>query len=150
MCHFLVHYTSKIPNYLNCAILEIFWADFFLMFQFLKLVNLLIQYYPFSKGKNGKESPFAAEHIQAGRFLLFQAMIGYISSNHGACYIKQTEHRSQRPAARTPGMLWWFAMFVNDFCNDSPTFCCENVLYLREKISIHLSSYEKKKRKEAY
>ena len=71
----------------------------FLMFQFINRVNLLIQYYPFSKGKHGKESPFAAEHTQAGRFLLFQAMIGYIYFNHGACYIKQTEHRSQWPAA---------------------------------------------------
>ena len=40
---------------------NIFKRKFF-MFQFINLINLLIQYYPFSKGKHGKENPFAAEH----------------------------------------------------------------------------------------
>ena len=37
--------------------------------------------------------------LKQGAFFLFQAVIGYISSNHGTCYIKKLEHRPQRPAA---------------------------------------------------
>jgi len=53
------------------------------------LVLLLIQNYAFSKPKHGKESRFAAKYIEAGRFLLLQAVVSYISSNIGACYIKK-------------------------------------------------------------
>ena len=35
-------------------------------------------------------------------------------------------------------MPCWFAIFVNAFCNETVAFCCENVLYLREK-NLHAS-----------
>ena len=40
------------------------------------------------KAKTLEESCFTAKLIEDGRFFLFQDVIGYISSNHGACYIK--------------------------------------------------------------
>ena len=66
---------------------------------------------------------------------VFQAVIGYISSNHGACYINKQQHRSQRPAAQMPGMQFRFALFVNGFCNEAMAICRENVPYLQEKNS---------------
>ena len=34
-------------------------------------------------------------------------------------------------------------MYVNAFCNEEVAICCENGLYLLEKISMHLTRYEK-------
>jgi len=41
------------------------------------LVLLLIQNYPTSKEKQGKESCFTTKLIEAGHFFLLQAVIGY-------------------------------------------------------------------------
>ena len=82
MCYFLENYGPKVHNSLKSS-----------------LVLLLIQSCPFSKRKHKKGSCFGAKYIEAGCFFLFQAVIGYISSSHGVCYIKNIEHRSQWPAA---------------------------------------------------
>ena len=42
--------------------------------------------------------------IQTGAFFLFQAVIGFFSSNHGACYIKTRAHAPNGQQHRTPGM----------------------------------------------
>ena len=60
----------------------------FLIKQQFSLVLLLVQNYPSSKQKYGKESCFADKWIKAEYFALFHAVIGYISSNHDVCFIK--------------------------------------------------------------
>lgn len=64
----------------------------------------------FNVAKHVKESCFAAKQIEAGRSFLFQAVIGYISTNHGAYHIKKTW--AQVPTASSIGMPSWFATFL--------------------------------------
>ena len=91
-------YVPKIPDYAN-------FNQKFLLFQFIKLAiffgftlntNLSI-----FKAKTRERKLFCHQINRGGAlfFFLFQAVIGYISSNHGMCYVKKLEHRSQQPAA---------------------------------------------------
>lgn len=74
--------------------LQVFFFFFYTKLSILKL-----------KRKHGKHS--CAElcgkkwqnKSEKGAFFLFQAVFGYISSNHNTCYMKELVHRSQRPAA---------------------------------------------------
>ena len=81
------------------------------MFQFIKLAKLVWFYFyykivHFQHEKMGKKVVLPPNKSKQGAFL-FQAVIGYISSNHGSCYIKKT--RAQ--VARTSNALL-IAIFV--------------------------------------
>lgn len=99
------------------------------------MVLLSIQIYPFSKRKHEKESAKS----KGGRFFLFQAVTGYVSFNHGACY----KNRAQVPTASSIECLE--CLYGCDICerywNKAVAICCDKALYL---ISIHLSRYEEK------
>ena len=79
MRYLTANYAPKIPNY--ARIVQYFYAKIFNVQIFFGL-TFIMQNYPFSKRKQGKESRFAAKHIEAGHFFLFQAVIGYVSSNY--------------------------------------------------------------------
>ena len=80
-----------------------------------------------------------------GRFFLFQAVIGYISSNHGVCHIKKT--RAQVPTVSSIERLeclvdlrylWTLFAMKRWLLAAKMYYIC------RAKISMHLSRYEKK------
>ena len=67
---------------------------------------VLPETYPFSKRKQRKrekESCFAAKS-KPEHFFLFQAVIVFFSSNHGAFCIKTRAHAPNGQQHRTPGM----------------------------------------------
>ena len=91
-----------------------------LIFQFIKLASFLFFFYTKLsilklKRKHGKHS--CAElcgkkwqnKSEKGAFFLFQAVFGYISSNHNTCYMKELVHRSQRPVAQKIDLQMLFA-----------------------------------------
>jgi len=76
------------------------------------------------KVKTRKRKLFCRQ-IQADGFFLFQAVIGFFSSNHGALY-KNKSTCPKRPAAiRTPGM----PCLVECLKFATVAICCENVPY---------------------
>ena len=109
----------------------------FLMFQFIKLANLLWFYFntksSILKAKPQERKLYGRQiNCEAGCFFLFQAVIFFES-----WHVLYKKTRAQAPMARcikTPGMPWSLAiMFENTFCNEATAICCKNVLYLREK-----------------
>ena len=74
-------------NYANCAI---FLSE--------KLIHFQSE-----NSKNAKKKGFLPPN-PSGRFFLFLAVIGFFSSNHGACYIKSRAHAPNGQQHRTPGM----------------------------------------------
>jgi len=98
--------------------------------------------FPFSKRKQRKRekgSCFAAKSKLTLFYFLFQAVIDFFTSNHGACYIKTRAHAPNGQHHSTPGM----PCLVKAFCNEAVAICYENVPYLWEKFSMYLSRYEK-------
>ena len=70
------------------------------------MVLLLKQNYLFSKRKQGKKDVLSPnKSIEEGRFLRFEAVIGYLSSNQLACANKKKSRETGPNGHRTPGML---------------------------------------------
>ena len=97
---FLFFFSSKLcaKNRELCELRNIFKRKVF-MFQFTKLalVSLLIQKLSIFKAKTRGKKMFYRQINRSRALFLSQAVIGYISSNHGACHIKKLVHRPQRP-----------------------------------------------------
>ena len=80
----------------------------------------------------------ALNKSKQGAFFLSKLWLVTFLSNHGARYIKKTG--AQVLAACTTECPVDFAVFVNAFCNEAVAICCENVPYLQETNSMHLSN----------
>ena len=68
-----------------------------------------------------------------GAFFLFQAVICYISSNHGTSYMEKLEHSSQQPAAYNA----WNALLICYICEcflQPSSGYVKMYFYLRKKI----------------
>ena len=87
MHYFLANYVPKIPDYAN-------FKQKFLLFQFHKLANPLWFYSEYKfihfQSENTEEKVVLPPNKskRSAFFFFFQAVIGYISSNHGTCYVK--------------------------------------------------------------
>ena len=86
-----------------------------------------------------KESFYAAQ-FQAGAFFLFQAVIGFFSSNRGAIYIKTRAHLPNGQHHRMPGMPCLVERFLQ---RSGGFFLRKCTVFMGKKISMHLSRYEK-------
>ena len=101
---------------------------------FLKQIEVKIN----ENSKNAKKIGFLPPN-PSGRFFLFLAVIGFFSSNHGACYIKSRAHAPNGQQHRTPGM----PCLVERFSQRSGGYLLRKCTVFMEKTAIHLSRYEK-------
>ena len=107
MRYLSANHAPKIPNNANCAI---FLSKNFYCFNLLGLQIFFGFTFKYKiihfQSKNLTEKVVLPPNkSKQSAFFLFQAVIGYISSNHGTCYVKNESTGPNSQQHRPPGCL---------------------------------------------